>query len=373
MWVEKLEITGWRNHAQSSIALSPGTSIFVGPNGQGKTNVVESLLYLATLSSHRVSRTQPLIGDGSERATIYAELRHDQRSVSVGLTLKRKGASEALVNGVKAKSSDLPHWVSVVMFAPEDTSIPRGEPGYRRSFMDGLVVSASPSMSALYQDFERVLKQRNSLLKTLKATRTSDLSTLSVWNDKFVDLAAEIIIQRNRYLREVMPFVTESYRVLAGGDTVDFSYIPSASDPEVSSDYSDKLVVHGALVAAISAKAREEIDRGVSLVGPHRDDVEFTISGKPSRTHASQGETWSLALSLRLGTAQWLRAERAGGDPIIILDDVFAELDKSRRERLVGLVSGYSQIIVTAAVEEDLPPELRGQIFDVQAGVVTQR
>lgn len=373
MWVEKLEITGWRNHAHSSVIFTEGTTILVGPNGQGKTNIVEALVYLATLGSHRVSGTQPLINDHEQSSTVYAELRHDQRSVSVGLTLKRKGSTEAQLNGVKSKASDIPHWVSVVMFAPEDTAIVRGEPSDRRAFMDQLVVSASPSLSAVYQDFERVLKQRNTLLKSLKATRSYDSSTLSVWNDKFVELASQIIVARQRYLREVMPLATENYRTLAGNDVLGFAYVSSIALPSNEADLADIATVRPLLAEALEQKAHEEIDRGISLVGPHRDDVDFTISGKLGRTHASQGETWSLALSLRLGTAQWLRNERASGDPIIVLDDVFSELDRSRRERLVHLVADYSQIIVTAAVEEDLPAELTGAIFDVRSGEVSSR
>lgn len=373
MWVEKLELTGWRNHAHSALTFELGTTVLIGPNGQGKTNIVEALFYLATLGSHRVSSTQPLINDGEASATVYADLRHDQRSVGVGLTLKRKGSTEAQVNGVKAKTSEVPHWVSVVMFAPEDTAIIRGEPGDRRAFMDQLVISASPSMAAVYQDFDRVIKQRNSLLKSLKVSSARDTSTLAVWNDKFIELATQIVVARHRYLREVMPLATEKYALLAGSDVLDFRYLPSVLQGSADSDLADPAVVTALLSEGIATRARDEIERGISLVGPHRDDVEFTISGKLARTHASQGETWSLALSLRLGIAQWLRQERASGDPIIVLDDVFSELDKARRERLVGLVSDYAQIIVTAAVEEDLPDGLGGRLVDVNAGVVTPR
>jgi len=372
VWVEKLDITSWRNHSHSSLAFTLGTTILVGPNGQGKTNVVEALVYLATLSSHRVSSAQPLISDGEQTTTIYANLRHHMRSVSVGLTLKRKGSTDAQVNGVKAQASDIPHWLSVVMFAPEDTAIVRGEPGDRRAFMDQLVVSASPSMSAVYRDFERVLRQRNTLLKSLRAS-PHDVSTLSVWNDKFVGLAAEIIVGRERYLRQVMPLATENYGLLAGDDVLGFRYIPSVTVSPGEFDFGDPASVSAALAEEIGTRTKEEIERGISLVGPQRDDVEFMISGKLGRTHASQGETWSLALALRLGTAQWLRQERASGDPIIVLDDVFSELDRSRRERLVGLVSDYSQIIVTAAVEEDLPSQLSGVLVDVKAGVLSPR
>ena len=348
--------------------------MFIGPNGQGKTNIVEALYFLGTLGSHRVSANGALIGDAGDTATVYADLRHGDRIVSVGLTVKRKGSTDAVVNGVKAKPSDIPHWVSVVMFAPEDISIVRGEPSARRTFMDQLVVSAAPAMSAAYQDFERVVKQRNSLLKSLRLSRGArDTSTLEVWNEKFVALGAHIITQRNRYLSEVMPLASTHYSTLASADTVGYRYLPSFAHSEEGSAYTDRTEVETALTTEISRREGDEIDRGQTLVGPQRDDVELTIAGKPARTHASQGETWSLALSLRLATAAWLRAARSSGDPIIVLDDVFAELDAHRRNRLVSLVSDYQQILITSAVEEDVPDALTGAVFDVRSGVVVPR
>jgi DNA replication and repair protein RecF len=374
VWLEKLDVSGWRNHSHSYVSCVPGTTLLIGSNGQGKTNLVEALYFLATLGSHRVSSNGVLIGDGGDSATIYAELRHDARAVSVGVTLRRKGPMDALVNGAKAKPSDLPRWVSVVMFAPEDITIVRGEPSARRSFMDHLVISSSPSMSGVYQDFDRVLKQRNSLLKSLRARRASaESSTLEVWNEKFVSLGAQIVAHRARYLREVIPLATEHYGTLAEADSVAYKYLPSFLEAGAELDYGDTNEVYTALVDAVIRRAADEIERGQTLVGPQRDDVEFTISTKPARTHASQGETWSLALSLRLATAAWLKQERSSGDPIIVLDDVFAELDARRRERLVGLVTGYQQIIVTSAVEEDVPAELAGAVFDVRNGVVAPR
>lgn len=374
MWVEKLDISGWRNHHHSSISLAPGATVFIGPNGQGKTNIVEALLYLGTLGSHRVSSTAALVADGRDTATIYADLRHGERTVSVGLTVKRKGSTDAVINGAKAKPSDVPHWVSVVMFAPEDISIVRGEPSARRSFMDQLVVSANPAMSAVYQDFDRVLKQRNSLLKSLRGTRgVADASTLDVWDEKFVALGAHIIFQRNLHVADVMPLVSSHYATLANNDTVGHRYIPSFGDDRPAVVLHDRDGLAHMLATDVRARRRDEIDRGQTLVGPQRDDVELTIAGKPARTHASQGETWSLALSLRLATAMWLRRERSSGDPIIVLDDVFAELDTHRRTKLVTLVSDYEQILVTSAVEEDVPHALIGAICDVRAGSVTAR
>ena len=374
MWVEKLDIQGWRNHQNSTLVFSPGTTLFIGPNGQGKTNIVESLYYLGTLGSHRVSTSSALIGDSSDTATIYADLRHGDRTVSVGITLKRKGSTDAVINGAKAKPSDIPHWVSVVMFAPEDIAIVRGEPSARRQFMDQLVVSASPSMSAVYQDFERVLKQRNSLLKSLRSTRGSaDSSTLEVWNEKFVALSTTIVTQRNRYLSDVMPLVSSHYSTLANDDVVGYRYLPSFASCGPDGDYHNDEEVSWALAQEIASRRSDEVDRGQTLVGPQRDDVELSIATKPARTHASQGETWSLALSLRLATAAWLRQERSSGDPIIVLDDVFAELDAHRRSKLVSLVADYQQILITSAVEEDVPAALTGVVCDVRSGVVTPR
>jgi DNA replication and repair protein RecF len=374
VWVEKLDVTNWRNHARTTVNFTPGVTVLIGPNGQGKTNLVEALYFLATLSSHRVSGSAALISDSQAQSTLYAELRHDNRTVSVGVTLKRQGSTDAAINGVKAKASDIPQWLSMVMFAPEDIGIIRGEPASRRAFMDQLVVSASPFFASVYQDFDRVLKQRNSLLKSLRTSRGhADHSTLAVWNEKFVNLSASIMIARSENLSHIMPLVTEHYATLAGDDRVEYTYLPSVPNTEGSMIAGDAESLRHLLAEEIEARAQEEIDRGVTLLGPQRDDVHFTISTKPARTHASQGETWSLALSLRLATAQWLRQERSSGDPIIILDDVFAELDAKRRERLLGLVSNYTQIIVTSAVEEDLPERLGGSVIDVRAGVAVAR
>jgi DNA replication and repair protein RecF len=240
--------------------------------------------------------------------------------------------------------------------------------------MDQLVVSASPSMSAVYQDFERVLKQRNSLLKSLRSARNSGGdSTLEVWNEKFVALSATIITQRNRYLADVMPLVSSHYSALANEDVVGYSYLPSFAAEQLIGGQYDNEAVSLALAQEIASRRGDELDRGQTLVGPQRDDVELTIASKPARTHASQGETWSLALSLRLATAAWLRQERSSGDPIIVLDDVFAELDTHRRNKLVGLVADYQQILITSAVEEDVPAALTGAVCDVRAGSVSPR
>ena len=374
MWVSELDVLQWRNHSHSTVSLDKGVTLFIGPNGQGKTNLVEALYYLSTLSSHRVSSSASLIKDDCDDATVVAKLHHGPRSVTVGMTLKKKGSSEAIINQTKAKASEIPQWVSTVMFSPEDSSIIRGEPGVRRSFMDHLVMSASAVLAGTYQDFERVLKQRNSLLKSMRAVgNKADQSTLEVWDAKFVELAARIMVERHRHLDAVMPLVTEHYAHLAHGDEVGFTYLPSSRPHMEGLREGDLRTVAEQLRADIEAKRQEELDRGMTLLGPQRDDLELTISTKPARTHASQGETWSLALGLRLGTAQWLRHEKTSGDPVIILDDVFAELDSSRRSKLLALVSDYEQLLVTSAVEEDLPRGLTGVMYDVAEGQVSKR
>ena len=371
MWTSQLDLVGWRNHERSSLNFDQGVNVLIGPNGQGKTNVVEAVRYLAHLSSHRVSGSGSLIGDDAAQATIYGTFAHGTRDVSVGITLKRNGTNEATVSGNPAKLSEVPRWVSAVMFAPEDSSLVRGEPGFRRQFLDDLVVAMSPAMAGTYADFEKVLRQRNSLLKSLRnAPRSADTSTLEVWNSSFIALGAEIIHHRIDSWKKVAPFVSHAYQNLAAGQTITAQYESKGFGLE---DEATRTEIEDAFAAAVQDVARTERERGLTLVGPQRDDIGLLIDNRPGRTHASQGETWSLALSLRLGVAAWLRQERPSGDPIIILDDVFAELDAQRRSRLVSVISDYEQLLVTSAVEEDLPEGLHGKSFDVTRGQVFAR
>ena len=371
MWISQLDLVGWRNHHRSSLLFQQGVNVLIGPNGQGKTNVVEAVRFLAHLSSHRVSGSAALIGDGSDQATIYGTFAHGTRDVSVGITLKRNGTNEATVSGNSAKLAEVPRWVSAVMFAPEDSSLVRGEPGFRRQFLDDLVVATSPAMAGVYADFDKVLRQRNSLLKSLRtASRTAEASTLEVWNASFVALAADIVYHRMASWGYVARHISDAYEKLASGQLITASYQAKGFDADLGMTRAE---LENQLAQAILEVSSAERDRGLTLVGPQRDDIDLFIDGRPARTHASQGETWSLALSLRLGVAAWLRQERSSGDPIIILDDVFAELDAHRRARLVSVVSDYEQLLVTSAVEEDLPAELTGVSFDVSQGQVTRR
>lgn len=370
MWISQLDLTQWRNHEFTRVVCEPGVTILLGSNGQGKTNIVEAVRYLATLGSHRVASTGPLIRDSHDTATIFAQLQHGERDVRVGLTLQRHGSNNATLNGNKARVTEIPRWVSMMMFAPEDASIVRGEPSFRRQFMDELVVGGAPTMAGTLSDFERVLKQRNSLLKSLRsAHRGADLSTLDAWTESFAQASATIVADRVRYLQEITPGVAAEYDNLAGGDRVAARYVPKGYDLEQT----DRDSISTAIREALESVRGDELERGMTLIGPHRDDVELTIDGKLARTHASQGETWSLALALRLAMASWMRATRASGDPIMILDDVFAELDARRREKLVNAIADYEQLIITSAVEADLPDGLEGRRLDVRKGVVSPR
>lgn len=373
MWVEKLDLVQWRNHLDTHISFSQGVTIFVGSNGQGKTNIVEALRYLATLSSHRVSGTSALIHDAADTGTIHAVFRHHERTVDLAIAVKRKGSSEAFVNSEKAKVSDIPLWASVVLFAPEDSAIVRGEPNFRRQFMDDLVVAGRPQMSAKIVEFERIVKQRNSALKALKAQRQRSSDTVDMWNESFVNVATEITMARVSQLNDIKPLVRQAYSQLATGDAVDVRYVASAGTDEESLLRRSKEDNAEVMTEALERQFGAEVERGMTLVGPHRDDLELLIDGKPARTHASQGETWSLALALRLATAEKVRSDSTSGDPIVILDDVFAELDARRRSTLVSLIEGFEQIVITSAVEEDLPAQLSGTVWDVEAGRVDKR
>lgn len=374
MWINQLDLVNWRNHAHTRISFTPGVTVLVGPNGQGKTNIVEAIRYLATLSSHRVAGNQALIGDNGDEASIHASLTHQNRSVSLGLVVKKKGSSDAAINGQRAKVSDIPHWVSCVMFAPEDMAIVRGEPGVRRQFMDEIVTITTPSMAAVLMDYERVIRQRNALLKGMRQrTREHDASSLQVWTDKLVQLGSRIIWERLVQLENITEYFREHYRTLAQGEEVGISYRSAISAEALASQSLTVDEIAHLLAAAAEARRGDEIERGQTLVGPHRDDMDISIAGKPARTHSSQGEAWSLAIALRLALARWVAATSAGGEPIIILDDVFSELDSSRRLTLARLVEGYHQLIITAAVEEDLPSGMTGEVWDVREGVATKR
>lgn len=364
----------------------PGANIFVGSNGQGKTNLVEALGYLSTLGSHRVSVDHAMIRQGQDSAIVRARLEHGDRQILAEVQLNRTGANRAQVNRSVIKTRELPRYFSSVLFAPEDLALVRGEPSGRRRFLDELLVQLSPRLSAVMTDFERVLKQRNTLLKSARASgvRESQLSTLEIWDERLIALGSQIIEARSGLIAELMPEVASAYASIAGQehDASLSSYLSIlANSTDDDAELEGAALRGGRITAdevamnyknALARLRRAELDRGLTLVGPHRDDLVLTLNGLPARGYASHGESWSFALSLKLAAAAVLRRDAFAGDPVLILDDVFAELDQARRARLAHAVAGFEQVLITAAVRDDVPPELDGNIVHIRAGRVVE-
>ena len=366
MWVSELSLRDFRNHTETDISLEPGVTTFIGSNGQGKTNLVEALGYLSHLSSHRVSSDKALVREGMPTATVRTTVRHSERQVSLALAINAKGANRAKLGGQSVSVGELMGWLRVVLFTPEDLSIVRGEPGMRRKYLDEAVLTLNPQLHTVYSEYDRVIRQRNALLKSARGHSTQSVSqNLESWNEALVPLAAHITRSRNKVIVEVLPYLASSYTTIAPGHEIAWS-LDTSVDASLGQEE-----LEGAYRNQLSERAREEVDRGMTLVGPHRDDLIVTLNGLPSRTHSSHGEAWSIALSLRLAIAQAYRVDSASGDPVMILDDVFAELDASRRATLQHVVSDYEQVLVTAAVSDDIPDGFSTHSFMVHAGKVT--
>ncbi len=361
MIVAHLELTDFRNYATASVALGPGVTVLVGSNGQGKTNLVEAIGYLASGGSHRVSGDQALIMNGRDRAIVRARLQHGERAITIEAELNRGAANRILVNKQPVRGKEARRSLDSVIFAPEDLALVRGEPAGRRRFLDGLLAMRQPRLAGVITDYERVLRQRNSLLKSARSARLTEatLSTLEVWDGQLAGFGAQLVAARDELVAELAPHVASGYATIAGEEhEVVLSTEVTAGATEA------------AFLAALAAGRSEELDRGLTLVGPHRDDLLIDLNGMPARTHASHGESWSTALALKLGAAQLLRETGPAGDPVIVLDDVFAELDARRRERLVAAVTGYEQVLITAAVAEDVPAGITGPVLHIRAGQV---
>lgn len=390
MIVEHLSLVDFRNYATVDVALVPGINLFVGRNGQGKTNLVEAIAYISTLGSHRVSGDQPMIRQGTDAAIIRTRLSFGGRRVTAEVQLNRQGANRAQINGAVTKPRELPRYLQTVLFAPEDLGIVRGDPSARRRFVDGLLIQRAPRMAGIIADYERVLRQRTTLLKSARARgiRADAMGTLDIWDNKLVELGTRIIDARRALTAALEPPVAAAYAAIAAddhqprlewalsvqGNSVDeqgegeASIARSANRPVSMHDSASDTASQ--FRAALAERRTAEFERGITLVGPHRDDLVLSVRGMPVKGYASHGESWSYALALRLGSAELLRAESNAGDPVLILDDVFAELDAGRRTRLAHLVADYDQVIVTAAVFGDVPGELRGQAVHIEAGTV---
>lgn len=390
MIVEQLSLVDFRNYAVADVTLGPGPNVFVGRNGQGKTNLAEAIGFFATLGSHRVSNDAPMVRDGADAAIIRARLAHGERRVLLEAQLNRQGSNKARVNGAPVKPAELPRYAQVVLFAPEDLQIVRGDPSARRRFADQLLVQRAPRMAGVLADYERVLKQRTALLKSAKARgiRGDALTTLDVWDDKLVALGTEVIHARLGLAADLASPLAAAYAAIAGADhrpQAEWVLSVSGADPDAEAHDSDRptlLADAGGAAStnriadlfrqALASKRAAELDRGLTLVGPHRDDLLLRVRGLPVKGYASHGESWSVALALRLASAELLRADSRLGDPVLILDDVFAELDADRRARLANLAGGYEQVVVTAAVEADVPAALRARVVRVEAGTILE-
>ena len=372
MRVERLEVVDFRNHARAAAELPAGVSVLVGPNGVGKTNLLEAVGYLATLGSHRVGQDASLIRAGAASAVIRAAVRRAGRRLLVDVELRPGTGVRGRVNGAPVpRARDLLGVVRATVFAPEDLGLVRGDPEERRRFLDSLATQRLPRYHGSRQDYDRVLRQRNTLLRSAGGRLpASALATLEVWDEKLAVAGAEIWSERLRLVAALTPRVELAYQRLASrDDPVEVAYVSSVAGPGGLDPDPAKLAQ--ALRERLVADRAREVERGLTLSGPHRDDLALGLRGLPARTHASHGEAWSLALALRLGSHRLLTEE--GEEPVLLMDDVFAELDPQRRDRVAEAALATEQTIVTAAVADELPGELDAAVFHVEPGSVQVR
>ncbi|MBE7700208.1 DNA replication/repair protein RecF [Oerskovia sp. Sa1BUA8] len=403
MYISHLSLVDFRSYPSVDLELEPGVNAFVGPNGQGKTNLVEAIGYVATLGSHRVPSDAALVRAGASRALVRARIVRGDRASTVEIEIAAGKANRARINRAPAgKPRDVLGIARTVLFAPEDLALVKGDPDGRRRFLDQLAVLLVPRFAGVLSDYDRVLRQRSALLKSaggaMRASRSStpDLRTLDVWDAKLAATGAEIVALRLELVAALQPYTAAAYeQVSSGQGEAHIAYRSSVAaaledgSDAVGQEAGPRTVeaLEAQLLEAMAAVRKKEIERGVCLVGPHRDDLVLTLGGLPAKGYASHGESWSFALALRLASYRLLTdgaPEAAGsllwspdwgpdGEPVLLLDDVFAELDVRRRNRLADLVAGAHQVIITAAVPEDVPEQLSGLRLDVLDGTVTRR
>lgn len=390
MRIRHLSLRDFRSYDEAEVELAEGVTTFVGLNGQGKTNLVEAAGYLATLGSHRVSTDAPLVRFGAERAFVRAAVVRDSRETVIELEIIPGRANRARIGRAAAgRPRDILGTLRTVLFAPEDLALVKGDPGERRRFLDDLLVARQPRWAAARSDYDKILKQRNALLRSAQVgskrsraaamddvSRETTLDTLVEWNAHLATVGAALVYARLRLLRDLAPYVATAYDdVSAGRSDARVSYVSSLPDVTAqriaAGEVPERDEIEAAFHEAFEAQRAREIERGVTLVGPHRDDVTLTLGDLPAKGYASHGESWSFALALRLAAFHLLRHD-LGTDPVLVLDDVFAELDAGRRERLADIVSDAEQVLITAAVGEDVPERLAGQIFHVTKGHVSR-
>ncbi|MPV37925.1 DNA replication/repair protein RecF [Georgenia subflava] len=408
MYVSDLALNDFRSYRELVLGLEPGVSAFVGQNGQGKTNLVEAIAYLSTFSSHRVAADAALVRQGTDGAVVRAKVVHGDRPTMVELEIVAGKANRARLNRAPTRTREVLGVVRSVLFAPEDLELVKGDPTQRRRFLDELVVLLSPRLAGVKAEYDKVVRQRGALLKSAGAVRRRggrpDLSTLDVWDGQLAAAGAQLVTARTQLVRRLRPHVADAYEQVSAGQgaaridyraNIDVSdSVPDPTAEQLADEGAagaaaregvearetallDTAAVQERLVAAMGRLREKEIERGVCLVGPHRDDLVLSLGTFPAKGFASHGESWSYALALRLASYEVLREDDGSpwgrdGEPVLILDDVFAELDSRRRQRLAAMVAGAQQVLITAAVPEDVPETLAGARFDVHDGEVTR-
>ena len=359
MHLKNLTLKNYRSYTELELPLDKGISIFIGRNGEGKTNIVESILYLSFLSSHRTSSDQPLVQLGSTAAYIRGLVDNGEREILVELEINAEKANRARINQNPVRSQkELYGILQAVYFSPEDLDLVRGDPAERRRFIDQLLILRSPRMAGVIADYERAVRQRNTLLKT-----RSNLSSLESWDQQVASFGGEIITARLTTLNELTPIFSDVYQEISPEKRAYITYKSSIENASTLSDENKNLMLEKFKIVRA-----QEVDRGLTLVGPHRDDLLLMLGDHFVKGYASHGESWSIALSLKLASYQLLQDD--GLKPILILDDVFSELDEERRHRLIALANSAEQTFITVAVQSDLPPELHGKFYSVKSGSV---
>ena len=360
MHLKKLSLTHFRSYENLELTFEPGVNTFIGNNGCGKTNIAEALIYLGFLSSHRVSTNAPLIQGEGDQAIIRAEIFSDNRTLTVDLEINTNKANRARINQNPTKSQrEILGALQVIYFSPEDLDLVRGEPTQRRDFLDKLLITRTPRLAGVISDYDRVVRQRNTLLKT-----RAPESSLAPWTEQLIQYGAQLTAERIKLVDDLNPYVAANYKNLNEVKPASISY--KSSTENLSADIQNNTDV---LIARQQEVSRQEIERGVSLIGPHRDDLHLQLGDFPAKGYASHGESWSMAISLRIGSYNLLKAE--GAEPVLILDDIFAELDTARRQQLTSVTQMAEQTFITAAVESDLPAELLSKKFYVTPGAVS--
>ena len=386
MRVTHLSLSDFRNYEVAEVPFKAGPNLIVGRNGQGKTNLVEAIAYFASLSSHRVTSDAAMMRAGSTTAVARMKVAVEDRDVLLEMQLNRDKANRAQINKNAVRPRELTRWFSCVVFAPEDLALVKGDPSTRRRFLDEAVAARNPVFAGVLSDYDRVVRQRTTLLKSARFNSGSGSidATLSVWDDQLVQLGARIMDARRSLIRALGDPLAKGYASI-----VEYDHLPRLSliesvthsiekhgvsretpqDPPIPATDVSRETLTAQFREALTVVRRQELDRGLTLVGPHRDDVLFELNNLPVKGYASHGESWSFALALRLSVAKLLREESPSGDPVIVLDDVFAELDARRRTALMAEVAGFEQVIVTAAVEGDVP-EGQWHRVRIEAGTV---